>query len=251
MVSLHHLNTSAKRASLRSPVRKNRTQGSVRGRPGQPGVLPRYDPVTGRWPSRDPIGERGGLNLYGFGPNSSVGGSDYLGREWMYHTEIDMGRGHEMTISSAEYVCYTQVDDCCVRRQYKMNDQKITAVERSILIEKWVATPQRQMASGLSRDAIACTIAAGILAKKNPYLGAMMEAVCIAMSLKANELSNEADRQEREIDPRKTNQEKDLGVIFQHSWISDWEQRYDGDPPCYRSGCFKLPGSDKEKVFSY
>jgi hypothetical protein len=22
-----------------------------------------YDPVTGRWPSRDPIGERGGVNL--------------------------------------------------------------------------------------------------------------------------------------------------------------------------------------------
>jgi RHS repeat-associated protein len=25
-----------------------------------------YDPVTGRWPSRDPIGEKGGINLYGF-----------------------------------------------------------------------------------------------------------------------------------------------------------------------------------------
>ncbi|MEI7910008.1 MAG: RHS repeat-associated core domain-containing protein [Verrucomicrobiota bacterium] len=25
-----------------------------------------YDPLTGRWPSRDPIGERGGKNLYGF-----------------------------------------------------------------------------------------------------------------------------------------------------------------------------------------
>ncbi|MEI7957239.1 MAG: RHS repeat-associated core domain-containing protein, partial [Verrucomicrobiota bacterium] len=25
-----------------------------------------YDPLTGRWPSRDPIGEKGGVNLYGF-----------------------------------------------------------------------------------------------------------------------------------------------------------------------------------------
>ena len=25
-----------------------------------------YDPQTGRWPSRDPIGERGSVNLYGF-----------------------------------------------------------------------------------------------------------------------------------------------------------------------------------------
>jgi RHS repeat-associated protein len=24
-----------------------------------------YDPSTGRWPSRDPIGEKGGVNLYG------------------------------------------------------------------------------------------------------------------------------------------------------------------------------------------
>ncbi|MGD9420646.1 MAG: RHS repeat-associated core domain-containing protein [Verrucomicrobiota bacterium JB025] len=38
-----------------------------------------YDPVTGRWPSRDPIGERGGLNLYGFVGNSGVGRFDYLG----------------------------------------------------------------------------------------------------------------------------------------------------------------------------
>jgi RHS repeat-associated protein len=38
-----------------------------------------YDPVTGRWPSRDPIGERGGLNLYGMVGNDAVNGSDMLG----------------------------------------------------------------------------------------------------------------------------------------------------------------------------
>ena len=31
-----------------------------------------YDPVTGRWPSRDPIEERGGFNLYGFLWNKSI-----------------------------------------------------------------------------------------------------------------------------------------------------------------------------------
>src|SRR5690606_23453011 len=40
-----------------------------------------YDPVTGRWPSRDPIGERGGVNLYGFVDNSTLGGVDFLGFE--------------------------------------------------------------------------------------------------------------------------------------------------------------------------
>ena len=39
-----------------------------------------YDPVTGRWPSRDPIGEIGGLNLYGFVRNTPVNLVDTDGR---------------------------------------------------------------------------------------------------------------------------------------------------------------------------
>jgi uncharacterized small protein (DUF1192 family) len=38
-----------------------------------------YDPVTGRWPSRDPIGEKGGVNLYGFVGNDGVNKWDNLG----------------------------------------------------------------------------------------------------------------------------------------------------------------------------
>jgi RHS repeat-associated protein len=38
-----------------------------------------YDPVIGRWPSRDPIGEIGGMNLYGFMGNDGVNKLDYLG----------------------------------------------------------------------------------------------------------------------------------------------------------------------------
>jgi RHS repeat-associated protein len=38
-----------------------------------------YDPVTGRWPSRDPIAERGGVNLYGFVGNDGVNRWDVLG----------------------------------------------------------------------------------------------------------------------------------------------------------------------------
>jgi hypothetical protein len=38
-----------------------------------------YDPVTGRWPSRDPIAERGGWNLYGFVGNDGVNGLDVYG----------------------------------------------------------------------------------------------------------------------------------------------------------------------------
>ena len=38
-----------------------------------------YNPVTGRWPSRDPIGEWGGMNLFGFVWNDGINISDYLG----------------------------------------------------------------------------------------------------------------------------------------------------------------------------
>ena len=38
-----------------------------------------YDPVTGRWPSRDPVGEWGGLMLYNFVANDPVNYWDYLG----------------------------------------------------------------------------------------------------------------------------------------------------------------------------
>ena len=38
-----------------------------------------YDPVTGRWPSRDPIEEEGGINLYGFINNQTISFADVLG----------------------------------------------------------------------------------------------------------------------------------------------------------------------------
>jgi RHS repeat-associated protein len=40
-----------------------------------------YDPLTGRWPSRDPIEEDGGINLYGFIGNDGLNVLDLLGNE--------------------------------------------------------------------------------------------------------------------------------------------------------------------------
>jgi len=88
-----------------SPSLPKLTSSSPRRRPPRPGNAPRsrslrsqkpsklagntvhvadylyryYDPLTGRWPSRDPIGERGGVNLFGFVGNDGVGRVDYLG----------------------------------------------------------------------------------------------------------------------------------------------------------------------------
>jgi RHS repeat-associated protein len=41
-----------------------------------------YDPKTGRWPSRDPIEEEGGINLYGFVGNDPCDIIDTDGRIW-------------------------------------------------------------------------------------------------------------------------------------------------------------------------
>ena len=55
-----------------------------------------YDPLTGRWPSRDPINEKGGENLYGFVGNSPLSQVDYLGldtefanTQWSYKSLME------------------------------------------------------------------------------------------------------------------------------------------------------------------
>jgi integrase/recombinase XerD len=56
-----------------------------------------YDPVTGRWPSRDPIEEEGGINLYGFVGNNGVGRWDYLGFQVLI-TEDGVGSAFAMLL---------------------------------------------------------------------------------------------------------------------------------------------------------
>jgi RHS repeat-associated protein len=47
-----------------------------------------YEPLTGRWPSRDPIEEEGGLNLYEFVRNNGIDVVDGLGLEWTVTSNI-------------------------------------------------------------------------------------------------------------------------------------------------------------------
>ena len=56
-----------------------------------------YDPVTGRWPSRDPIGENGGINLYGMVGNNLIDDIDYLGMfDFPLPTNFNYPNGHGM-----------------------------------------------------------------------------------------------------------------------------------------------------------
>ncbi len=46
-----------------------------------------YNPSTGRWLSRDPQEEDGGLNLYGFIGNDALNRADLIGLEWIIDRE--------------------------------------------------------------------------------------------------------------------------------------------------------------------
>ena len=58
-----------------------------------------YHPELGRWLSRDPIGEEGGLNLYGFVGNDSVNNVDYLGWEIATYTHEGTGLTGKLEVS--------------------------------------------------------------------------------------------------------------------------------------------------------
>ena len=62
-----------------------------------------YDPKHGRWLSRDPIGEAGGLNLYGFVGNDPVNRWDYLGLNQAPIWEEDRGVSERYCDAARKY----------------------------------------------------------------------------------------------------------------------------------------------------
>ena len=65
-----------------------------------------YDPLSGRWPSRDPIEEDGGLNLYSMVGNDTVNSWDYLGM-------VDCCGGAEYDSSTECCISDSIVENCC------------------------------------------------------------------------------------------------------------------------------------------
>ncbi len=59
-----------------------------------------YNPTAGRWLSRDPIGEEGGLSLYHFTGNDPVNGVDILGLSLFPEQDGDVSSAYEVYITS-------------------------------------------------------------------------------------------------------------------------------------------------------
>ena len=67
-----------------------------------------YDPVPGRWPSRDPIGESGGINLYGMVGNDAVDNVDTLGLKQLEDISKDLqAQAQELRAYRNRCKCYT------------------------------------------------------------------------------------------------------------------------------------------------
>jgi hypothetical protein len=86
------------------------------------GLLRFYNPKTGRWLSRDRIGERGGLNLYGFVLNNPLFWVDYLG--WN-PTPVDGGASIPNGSSSQNNL----FDDVAKRGSDKGKNQRVNSGE--------------------------------------------------------------------------------------------------------------------------
>jgi hypothetical protein len=63
-----------------------------------------YDPLTGRWPSRDPIEEEGGVNLYGFVGNDVMQKWDILGQNLPIRYRV------WTCTCTIEYICRENLD---------------------------------------------------------------------------------------------------------------------------------------------
>ncbi len=72
-----------------------------------------YDPVTGRWPSRDPIEELGGLNLFGFVRNDGVNWIDFLGLADINVTILREYYKNETVGSFEAYPSDKKILKCC------------------------------------------------------------------------------------------------------------------------------------------
>jgi hypothetical protein len=80
-----------------------------------------YDPGQGRWASRDPIQEQGGVNLYGFVGNDGIGKRDYLGLSTLKPGECKYKSVNEAINAGGQYALEGAVRNLA-KRQAKFDN---------------------------------------------------------------------------------------------------------------------------------
>gem|GEM_PF-1287442 len=95
-----------------------------------------YMPELGRWQTRDPLGEKGGINLYGFVGNEPVGSWDYLGKavrvayrrmanELSFLWDLGRSGGHVYLVFDEEFDGNTET--CCWEQILREMDVQFTS----------------------------------------------------------------------------------------------------------------------------
>ena len=87
-----------------------------------------YDPVTGRWPSRDPIEEEGGVNLYGFVNNSVLHRIDVLGMSGLIDAEDTFDLLSDLVRKISPKLAKILDEKAADAQQEKIHDQRIVQV---------------------------------------------------------------------------------------------------------------------------
>jgi uncharacterized protein RhaS with RHS repeats len=80
-----------------------------------------YNPSAGRWISRDPIEEKGGVNVYGFGKNNAINGIDKLGLRWTDEDEWRFHRPEGCCYHKGKILANKEVDTGVVQYRWEEN----------------------------------------------------------------------------------------------------------------------------------
>lgn len=94
-----------------------------------------YDPVTGRWPSRDPIGEVGGLSIYAMVRNSPVNYLDVLGLSCRNVDPCSQGEVDRAVQDLLDLLNSSEPDEAAIREAAQ--DILDFAEQQQIIAEGW------------------------------------------------------------------------------------------------------------------
>ena len=109
-----------------------------------------YDPLTGRWPSRDPIGEKGGVNLYAFLENNGIYNVDVMGLNLLDDAvKSTLNQLDSMwsdvcggALGPNPEMIFGEVVECCCALRAASAAQKVAKLTASLLEEKATLTAE-------------------------------------------------------------------------------------------------------------